>query len=199
MPGSSAAIIKPATAERWGDVKNVFGDCSYGRKCWCAYWYLPNREFKAGWGDANRSTLENLVRDGREPGIVAYRDGVGAAWASVAPRTSFDKLNRSKPLAPVDDRPVYAINCFVVRKAYRRSGLMRQLIAGAASFARTKGAEILEAYPLDASRKLLNDELFVGTMAAFADCGFVEVARRLPTRPIMRISLKKMARIAPRQ
>ena len=46
--GLSPRIV-PVTPSRWDDLAEVMGSCSYGRKCWCAYWYLPNAEFKAGW------------------------------------------------------------------------------------------------------------------------------------------------------
>ena len=57
--------IVPVTAARWDDLLLVMAGCSVARKCWCAYWYLPNAEFKAGWGEENRATLERLVAEGR--------------------------------------------------------------------------------------------------------------------------------------
>lgn len=188
-----APVIHPATAERWPDVVTVFEDCADGKRCWCAYWYLPNRDFKAGWGEANRATLERLVRCGAEPGILAYVDGEPAAWLLVAPRTEFDRLNRSKTLAPVDDQPVWAMACFIVRKKFRRRGLARELIRGGIDFVRGKGGSIVEAYPVDpgddAKARMASWDLFVGPIRAFGELGFVEVARRLPRRPILRISL----------
>jgi GNAT superfamily N-acetyltransferase len=182
--------FQPATAERLADVTAVFGDCSYGRKCWCAYWYLPNRDYKAGWGEGNRAHFEGLVLTGKEPGIIAYAGDEPAGWLGIAPRTAFDKLNRSKPLAPIDDRQVWAMNCFIVRKPWRRSGLMRQLIRAGLEFVCERGGRVVEAYPFDGNRKPLGDELFIGTAAAFRDCGFTEVARRLPSRPVMRLTLE---------
>src|SRR3982751_1455009 len=111
--------IVPVTRSRWDDLVEVMGTCSYGRKCWCAYWYLPNAEFKAGWGDANRTPLETLVKGGRTTGLIAYIDDRPAAWVSVAPRRNFDRLNRSKNFAAIDDRDVWAVNCFVVAPAFR--------------------------------------------------------------------------------
>src|SRR5699024_2752284 len=96
--------ICAATPERWPDVEAVFGDCAGARRCWCAYWYLPNRAFKAGWGDDNRHVLRDRVLGGAEPGVVAYVGETPAGWAGVAPRAAFDRLRRSKPLAPVDDQ-----------------------------------------------------------------------------------------------
>jgi GNAT superfamily N-acetyltransferase len=182
--------FEPAIAERLTDIAAIFGDCSYGRKCWCAYWYLLNRDYKAGWGQGNKAHFEALVLAGKEPGIIAYAGDEPAGWLGIAPRTVFDRLNRSKPLAPVDDLEVWAMNCFIVRKPWRRSGLMRRLIRAGVEFVRQRGGRIVEAYPFDGTRKPLGDELFIGTAAAFADCGFVEVARRLPARPVMRLELR---------
>lgn len=188
---AGAAIrIEPATAKRWDDLVSVFADCGDARKCWCAFWYLPNAQFKAGWCEKNRATLERLVKTGEEPGVLAYVGKEPAGWLSVAPRERFDRLNRSKSFAPVDGKPVWSMNCFVVKREFRRQGLMRVLIAGGIEFARKKGAAALEAYPFEANRKAIAGyDLFVGTAAAFRACGFGEVARRLPTRPILRLDL----------
>lgn len=182
--------IRPATPERWEHVEAVFRDCADASRCWCAYWYLPNREFKAGWGEGNRHVLRDRILAGRQPGVLAYAGGRPAGWAGIAPRAEFDRLRRSKPLAPVDEpvegRPVWALNCFVIAKAFRRQGLMRLLIRGAVAHAVAQGAAAVEAYPADAE-KVSTWDLFLGSVAAFREAGFVEVARRLPRRPILRL------------
>jgi GNAT superfamily N-acetyltransferase len=178
--------IEPVTPERWDDLVAVMSTCSYGRKCWCAYWYLPNKDFKAGWGDENRAVLERLVKDGEMPGLIAYVEGKPAAWVGVAPRTRFDRLNRSKTFVPLDDLPVYAVNCFVVAKPFRRQGLMVPLAKAAADFAFSRGAPGVESYPVDASARPAAFDLYLGTSKAFRAAGYVEVARPLPRRPVMR-------------
>ena len=90
------ANIVPVTPERWDDLVTVMGTCSYARKCWCAYWYLPNAEFKVGWGDANRAPLERLVKDGKFPApvqvgenrIAWFEDEVDAHYARLAAERS---------------------------------------------------------------------------------------------------------------
>lgn len=178
--------IVPVTANRWNDLVEVMQSCSYGRKCWCAYWYLPNAAFKAGWGDKNREPLQRLVQDGAEPGLLAYVGDVPAAWVSVAPRRSFDRLNRSKNFAAIDDADVWSVNCFVVSGPFRRQGLVARLAAAAAEFALEKGAAGAEAYPIEPGPKTGAGDLYLGTPRAFAAAGYVEVARPLPRRPVMR-------------
>jgi GNAT superfamily N-acetyltransferase len=177
--------VRPAAPESWPDVETVFRDCADAARCWCAYWYLPNRDFRGGWGEGNRHVLRDRVEAGLEPGVLAFHGADPVGWAGIAPRADFDRLRRSKPLGAVDDRPAWAINCFVVRKAWRRRGLMRPLLRGAVHHALAHGATVVEAYPVD-SHPASHWDLFLGTPAAFREAGFVEVARRLPRRPILR-------------
>ncbi len=118
----------PATTDRLAEIEAVFDDCADARNCRCAYWYLPNADYKAGWGEGNRSWFRSLVAEPRPPGILAYHENEPAGWCGVAPRVVFDRLRRSKPFAPVDDTPVWSINCFIVRKPFRRQGLSRLLL-----------------------------------------------------------------------
>lgn len=179
----------PATPDRLGDLEAIFGDSGDARKCWCAYWYLPNADFKAGWGEGNRTFFRSLILAGPPPGILAYCGDDPAGWCGLAPRRAFDRLNRSKSFAPVDDLPVWSINCFVVRKAYRRQGLLRLLLRNAVKFAQEQGARTLEAYPVDRAGRRSSSDLYPGTLAAFREEGFTEVARRLPGRPIVRLDI----------
>lgn len=118
----------PATTDRLAEIEAVFDDCADARNCRCAYWYLPNADYKAGWGEGNRNWFRSLVAEPRPPGILAYHQNEPAGWCGVAPRVVFDRLRRSKPFAPVDDTPVWSINCFIVRKPFRRQGLSRLLL-----------------------------------------------------------------------
>lgn len=176
----------PATPDRWPDVVSIFEQAGQAGKCWCAYWTLPNRDFQAGWGPGNRPALEARVNSDRAPGVLAYADGVPAGWAGIAPRSDFDRLGRSKQLAPVDDLPVWSLNCFAVAKPFRRKGLMSHLIGAALDHAVANGATIVEAYPAADAGSKGSWDLYLGTEAAFAAAGFVEVARRSPRRPILR-------------
>jgi GNAT superfamily N-acetyltransferase len=176
----------PVTADRWDDFVSVFGQNGACSGCWCMYWRSPRKDWLTQTNDFNRSCIKSLVDAGREPGLLAYVDSVPAAWVSMGPRSDFPMLATSRVLAPVDRQPVWSIVCFFIHRKYRRTGLMQPLIAAAVDYARSKGAEIVEAYPHDPGHKVESSSIFLGVASAFLEAGFVEVARRSKTHPIMR-------------
>lgn len=187
---SAKITCKPLTPARWSDAETVFESCGDARRCWCAFWRLPRPQFRAGMGARNRRLFRGLVEKGLSTGVVAYRGREPVGWCGVAPRSDLPRLARSRVLAPVDALPVWSINCFIVARAHRRSGLMRPLIAGAAEYAAKAGAPAVEAYPFDPKRKMMSGEVFTGLLPAFLDQGFEEVARRSPIRPIVRRKIR---------
>ena len=182
--------LEPGTPDRADHIAAVMTDCGDASHCWCAFWSRPRAEFDRDWGEGNRRWfMQRLRTSPTAPGVLAYLDDAPAGWCAVAPRSDHVRLARSRNLAPVDDLPVWSITCFVIAKRFRRQGLMHALIDGAVAFAKSQGARCVEAYPLDASRKLHSGELYVGLHSAFEAAGFAEVLRRAPTRPIMRKNL----------
>ncbi len=143
-------------------------------------------------GDKNKRALKRLVDAGDPPpGIVGYVDGTPTAWCAIEPRSAFVRLERSRVLKPVDDAPVWSIVCLFIAKPHRRQGASRALIRAAVNHARDHGARIVEAYPI-APRQASMPDVFAwtGLLSAFLREGFREVARRSPTRPIVRKRLR---------
>ena len=116
---------------------------------------------------------------------------VGGCWCSLAPRQAYPALDSSIHLKKVDEKPVWSIVCFYIHRRYRRHGLSLGLIQAAIGYARQQGAQILEAYPLDPRQaRLSSGSAYTGLAPAFIQCGFVEVARRSPRRPILRYTIQ---------
>ncbi len=183
--------VHPLTKERWGDLVGLFGpDRGAWGGCWCMWWRLGSKDFDAGsrdHGKANRRALRRLVDRPSPPGLLAYVDGEVAGWVSVAPRDEFDRLNRSPTLKPVDETPVWSVNCFYLDRRHRRRGVGTALLAGAVDHARANGARWVEAYPVDPKVKAVNNaDAYTGVVSMFERAGFKEVARRKDHRPIMR-------------
>ena len=110
-------------------------------------------------------------------------------WISLGPREDFKRLEHSPVMKPVDDERVWSIVCFVVPSEFRRQGVARALLDGAIRYARKRRVKLLEAYPVDRKGELADDALWFGALAMYEKAGFEEVARRKPTRPIVRAKL----------
>jgi GNAT superfamily N-acetyltransferase len=188
--------IHPLTPDRWDDLVTVFDRPGDPKGCWCMFYRVRGRDFDHRWGRGNREDFRGVVEEGPPPGLLAYRDGVPVGWCAVAPRDAYPRILRSRVVGPVDDAPAcWAVVCFYVVRSERRGGLAAALLEAAVAFATTNGAAAVEGYPKDTDGGTKHaNEMFVGSMSMFAAAGFKEVARRSPTRPIMRRTLGQRAR-----
>ncbi|HUU95006.1 MAG TPA: GNAT family N-acetyltransferase [Phycisphaerae bacterium] len=182
----------PLTAERFRDLEQLFGQRGACGGCWCMWWRLKRSEFERQKGEKNRRALKRIVKSGQVPGLLAYAGDRPIAWCSIAPREAFGALERSRVLKRVDDRPVWSVVCFFVAKPFRRRGVTAALLRAAVEHAREKGARVVEGYPIEPKKSPAPDPfVWTGLASAFRRVGFVEVARRSPTRPVMRLGLRE--------
>ena len=185
---------RPLTPERWPDLEAVFHakGCSVARGCWCMYYRVSGSGWEVPPGNstraqANRTAFRAVVDSGDPPGLLAYHGQVPVGWVAFGPREVYPKLQRSPVMRPVDERPVWSITCFVVPSVYRGQGVASALLAAAVAYASTRGVQLLEGYPVDKAERSSDDSMWFGSKSMFDAAGFEEVARRKPTRPIVRI------------
>jgi GNAT superfamily N-acetyltransferase len=186
---ASGHAIEPLTPARWPDLVKLFGPRGACAGCWCMWWRLARPQWTAGKGDGNRRALERYVEAGHVPGLLAYEGGEPVGWVAVEPREAYPRLSRSRTLAAVDERPVWSLTCFFVARSHRRRGLTRALVRAALRHARSRGARIVEAYPVDRRERVADAWVYTGAASTFRALGFREVARRSATRPIVRKAL----------
>ncbi|MBO3083323.1 GNAT family N-acetyltransferase [Cellulomonas fengjieae] len=144
-----------------------------GGGCWCMAYRdsrVPN--------DARGAYMRDECATAPGPGVLAFVDGVVAGWCSVAPRSTYRRLMRSRTIPFVDERDPWSIVCFVVRPAFRRRGLMHELLEGAVAHAATNGAEVVEGYPveIDGGDRVELGSGYVGTARLFESAGFTRAA-----------------------
>ena len=192
--------IQPLTANRLPDLASLFEQGGDPKWCWCASFRVRGMSFTKSAPAENRAVLEEATRSdarkGRAPGLIAYREGEAIGWVSLAPREDFERLEHSKVLARVDERPVWSIVCFVVGRRARGQGVANALLAAAIDYARDHGATLLEAYPVDvADGRISSANAYSGTLSMFERAGFTEVERRqanssVRPRPIVRRAIR---------
>ena len=182
--------IIPLTPANWTDFEQLFGEKGACGGCWCMWWKLRRSVFVRQKGEKNRQAMKQLVDCGQVPGLLAFTGRKPVGWCAVAPRSEFPVLERSKILKRIDDQPVWSVVCFFIARDFRNLGISEQLLHAAIAYARQHGGKILEGYPVDPKKTPAPAVfLWTGLAAAFRNAGFVEAARRSPTRPIMRCHL----------
>ncbi len=188
--------IEPLNPARWADFEDLFGKQGACYGCWCTYFRLPPKLRKLNDREANKAHMKARVEAGPPPGLLAFDEaGQAVGWLQVGPRADVPEWNNAgrvtAPLddAPVTDRSVWAVSCFFVRPAVRGQGISHMLLAGAVDFARSNGARVLEACPMDQAKQAKSVGLYVGSTRVFEKAGFAEVALRKPGRPLVRLGL----------
>ena len=181
----------PLTPSRWPDLEDLFGARGACGGCWCMWWRLPRAKFEKNKGAQNKKAFRKLVMSGNCPGLLAYSGKEIVGWCAVEPRETYSALERSRILKPVDDRPVWSVTCLFIRREYRSRGVSVRLLKAAADHARSRGARMIEGYPVEPRKEKMPD-VFAWTRLAsgFIKAGYKEVERRSPTRPIMRKGLR---------
>jgi GNAT superfamily N-acetyltransferase len=196
-----ALTIVPANEASWEDLQAVFGPRGDPSRCHCQRYKM---RFRESWASVGAATLAARFRvqtecgDPKAPstsGLVAYLDGEPVGWCAVEPRAAYPRLLRDTRVPWVDrtedktDHRVWAVTCFVTRVGYRRRGVAYALARAAVDFARERGAQALEGYPMitEPGREITWGELYVGSRSVFAAAGFTEVSHPTPRRVVMRI------------
>ena len=189
-------VVHPLTPARWNDLVALFMGRGSGqvRWCWCMYDRRSGRADiprGASVADFNRAALKSLVEAGVVPGLIGYRDGKPIAWVSLGPRADYAKLARSPVMRAADDKPVWSVTCFYTAPEARGTHVAETMLAHAARYAGENGATLLEAYPVDKPERSRDGNAWFGAKAMYDRAGFAEVARRKPTRPVMRKALPR--------
>jgi GNAT superfamily N-acetyltransferase len=190
--------VRPLTKSRWKDVVELFSrpGASIPRGCWCMYYRKAGGHGGVGPADANKRALKSLVDRGYVPGLIGYEDSRPVGWISLSPREDYPKLQRSPVMKPVDEKPVWSIVCFFVDKEARGKGVSEKLLKGAMQYARSRGATLLEAYPVDKDEPSHPDFMWFGAKGMYDRIGFKEVARRKESRPVVRKAVRPRTRKA---
>ena len=142
--------------------------------------------------ERNRTVLEPLAKRRPAPGLIAYADGRAVGWVSVGPREDYVRLERSKVLPRLDEKPVWSIVCFVVSKPWRGRGIAAALLDAAVAHAKRHGATLVEGYPVDpSSGRVSAAAAYMGPLPMFERAGFRVAARHqwkegAAIRPIVR-------------
>lgn len=207
---TDALRIVPANRASCEDIQAVFGERGSAAGCQCQRFKLAPREaFKDHPIAERRRRFEEQTNCGRPratttSGMVAYLDDEPVGWCAVEPRPAYFGLLRVYRVPwegrneDKTDGSVWAVTCIFTRAGFRRRAVGYALAEAAIDFARERGADALEAYPMltEPGANITWGELHMGTHSMFAAAGFEEVSRPSPRRAVMRINFDGRDRIS---
>src|SRR5438876_6933447 len=126
--------IRPLTPERWQDLAGLFGERGACAGCWCMWFRLPHAQWVRQKGDQNKRAFQKIVKSGEIPGLLAYSGKEPVGWCALSPREQYPRLDSSRILKPVDEKPVWSVTCFFVARPWRRQGVTVALLKEAVRF-----------------------------------------------------------------
>ena len=192
--GSAPALeFREVDRARWPDMQALFESRGGPKNCWCMVWRANADEARHPDGASRKAAMARRIDAGVPVGLLGYLDGEPVAWCSIAPRDTY------RPLGGPDDAPgggerVWSIACFFVKRDLRGAGVTARLIEAAVAHARSRGATVVEVYPVDPDSPSYR---FMGFVSSFTAAGFHEVGRAGSRRHVMRLELRLNKR-APR-
>jgi GNAT superfamily N-acetyltransferase len=164
--------VRPAIG-RFDDFRTVLGLRSeQANGCWC----MSYRDSRLGVAERVAHMKQECASD-PGPGVLVYVDDEVAGWCSIAPRSDYGRLLRSRTIPILDDLDAWIAVCFVVRAGYRKRGLMHHLLEGAVAHAEAHGAAVVEGYPVQSGGERVDViSGYVGSVDLFESAGFTFAA-----------------------
>ena len=182
----------PANEATRADVDAVF-EAGGAAKCRCQALKAPGWIWRDTTQEGREAALVEQTACGTAgptSGLVGYVDGEPAGWVAVEPREGYPRIwARQKAWMRMDPdlEGVWSVTCFVVRKPYRRQGLMYELADATVEYGRRVGAQVMEGYPTEPppGKVVIWDEASVGLLQVFLAAGYeVEASPTLRRRVV---------------
>lgn len=189
-------VFRPLTPDLIPAFEAVMGPSGACYGCWCTYFRAPPKLREALGPEGRKALMLARIAEGPPPGLLMWLDDHPMGWLQIGPRADVPQWNNPRrsstplPDAKADDPSVWAVSCFFLRAPHRGKGLSHALLAAGVDHARTMGARVLEASPMDDAKQSKSIGLFVGSTRVFEAAGFATVARHKPNRPLMRLDLR---------
>jgi GNAT superfamily N-acetyltransferase len=180
------------TPGRLDDLAELFGTTVVTTRCHCTWFLLRDPERSRVWdAGGSRECFDRFTIEAPAPtGVLAYDGGTAIGWCAIGPRAWYPRLEIARAWRG-GDPDAWAVTCFYVRRAARRTGLTGELLEAAVALAGEHGATVVEGAPRAAGFKTSGGDGYVGFESTFRACGFIEAGPRDGKRLLMRRPLSR--------
>jgi len=169
----------------------------WGCDCYCCFYHAASaKEWEAQTGAQNKALAREMILAGTLTGLLAYADGLPAAWChyekkdllpgikTFYPKFLSENSENQEPqaadtstAASVDradsksaGKSIAAIVCFTVAQGYRQKGIASMMLDFACRELTQDGTAIIEAYPMTASGS--DEHNYHGPLSMYLSHGF---------------------------
>jgi hypothetical protein len=178
-------VYRDIDRTRWLDLVRFFETRGGPRYCWCMLWRAVGEERQHTDPASRKAALKKRIDAGVPIGLLAYLGDCPVAWCSVAPRDTYRPLGGY--IDPSEDpASIWSVVCFHTVRSLRSQGILAYLIRGCIAHARSRGAKVLEAYPVNRDSPSYR---FMGYVTSFEAAGFRQLGRAGTRRLVMRLKL----------
>lgn len=137
-------VFHKVDPHRLPDFERLFESRGGPKACWCMVWRATPQEARATDGASRKNAMLQRIAAGIPVGPLGYLDEELIAWFSIAPRSTYRRLVDDG----TSDDGVWSLACFFVVRRWRGQGITQRIIAAAVDHAKSKGAKVVEAYPV---------------------------------------------------
>lgn len=169
--------VTPLTTDTWPALAALFASGGDPRWCWCQYWRKRGSNWSNTRAEDNRADLEALAGEEPAAGLVALDGDRAVGWVGLGPREAFPRMAASRTLPQLPGDEVWQVNCFVVARGHRGSGIASALLEAAVEYAWAHGARAIDGFPVDTGGdRIPSASVYTGTAAMFERAGFERAA-----------------------
>jgi GNAT superfamily N-acetyltransferase len=176
-------VFREVTLERWSDFERLFERRGGPKSCWCMVWRATPEEAKHKDAASRKAAMAKRIAAGVTVGLLGYLDEEPIAWCSVAPRSTYRRLVNNGS----SDDGIWSITCFFVVRSLRGQGITKRIVSAAVNFAKSEGARVVEAYPVDPGSPSYR---FMGFVQTFKAEGFCEVGHIGKRRHVFQLKVE---------
>ena len=180
--------FQSVNSQRWHDFERLFEGRGGPMYCWCMPFRTMTPPYRSADATAKKEAMFKRVAENTPIGIIAYINGEPVAWCSIAPLETHKPNIRGRGYVSdeTNSKNVWVITCFFIRSGFRRQGMTAQLTKAGIEYARSNGAKIVEAYPVDYDSPSYT---YMGRMGTFETLGFNQVGMVGSRRHMTRLQL----------
>ncbi len=166
--------LEPLKTEKLDTFRELLGSSEFGG-CFCAVWTSYSDDWVSRCHDKSQPNFQitkRNVEEGKHVGYLIYQDYHLVGWTGSGPKTAFPFLKEKlgSRLSIYSDT-VWSVGCLAIKETFRGKGLSDLIIQAIIREATTKGASVLEAYPV---RPFDEPRVFRGTYPLYKKLGFLE-------------------------